>query len=555
MFSIGRFLRWVYVSRVALAAAIFATALLVWTRPDVRPEATRLATLMLVAALAVTAVSSWYTEIARRSPGSNFLYLQALFDVALVTAVVHVTGRADSDLVPLYVLVITEAALLLPARGGLLVGWLATLLYLLDALFGGHVAAFLGGATGGTALDPSVLVQVGLFGLVAVATVLVGDRLRRAGSQLGEVESELRQLRLDTTDILGTLDTGVATLDSEGRLVYMNSSAESLLGLRSRDWLGRPALAEMDRIAPGIEAVVQHTLSEGEPVRRYETRSAQAGSAGELRVLGLRTTALEREEDPWVTVVMQDITDTKRVEELGRRTERLEAVRELSASLAHEIKNPLASIRSAVEQLTGSPARLEEQDRGVLGDLVLRESDRLSRLLSGFIEFSRVEVQERVRIDLYDVAQAAVAVVRQHPDATETRVEVEGSSAELVGDPDLLHRSVFNLVLNAVQHSPANAPVRVEVTPVSGVDLPSGIEVRNAALLRVSDRGPGIDAATAARMVDPFFTTRVGGSGLGLALVHRAVEAHEGVMFIDGEEGQGTTVTVYLPTLTAEGAS
>jgi two-component system sensor histidine kinase PilS (NtrC family) len=544
MFSIERFLRWVYLARLALAAGVFAAALLVWTHPQVTPESTLVVTLILVTTLGFTAGSVWRTEISQESPSGNFLYVQALFDVVLVAAVVHTTGRAESDLVPLYVLVITEAALLLPARGGLLVGVLATQLYLLDALLGHKLPTVLGVASGPAALDPSVLVQVVLFGLIAVATVLLGDRLRRAGSQLGQVESELRQLRLDTSDILGALDTGVITVNADGTLVYMNAAAEALLGLRKGDWLGRQALEELERVAPGLGTVIGRTLSSGGPVRWYETRSQ---GASEVRVLGVRTTTLERDRDPWATVVVQDITDGKRVEALNRRAERLEAIRELAASLAHEIKNPLASIRSAVEQLTGAPAHLEARDRGVLGELVLKESDRLSRLLSGFIEFSRVEIEERTPVDLRELAEGAVEVVRQHPDAEGAVVEVDGGAVQVEGDADLLHRSIFNLVLNAVQHSPAGTPVRVAVAPVSGSALPPGAEFSQGGVLRVKDRGPGIDATTAARMFDPFFTTRTGGSGLGLALVHRIIEAHEGLMFIDGQEGEGTTVTVYLP--------
>jgi two-component system sensor histidine kinase PilS (NtrC family) len=118
---------------------------------------------------------------------------------------------------------------------------------------------------------------------------------------------------------------------------------------------------------------------------------------------------------------------------------------------------------------------------------------------------------------------------------------------EVEGDPDLLHRVIFNLVLNAVQHSGDGKVVTVLVDSVDERDLPQGADFVTAARLRVSDQGPGIRPEDAARVFDPFFTTRKGGSGLGLALVHRAVEAHEGTIFVDGEHGRGTTFTVYLP--------
>lgn len=545
MYSAERFLRWIYVARLTLATGIFAAALLVWTQPQIRPEATLLATLMLVMTLGITTGSYWSTHIAEQPPSANFLYSQALFDIVLVTAVVHMTGRAESDFVPLYVLVITEGALLLPLRGGLLVGALATLLYFADAVWGSTVTEALGGPAGEPALDASVLIRMALFFIIAAATGWLGDRLKRTGSQLGEVESELRQLRLDTDDILGTLDTGVITVDPGGRVVYMNPAAEVLLGMRAGDWLGRPALEAIDAAAPGLELVVRRTLSARGPVRWYETHTK---ATDDLRVLGVRSTALERDEQPWVTLVLQDITDGKRAEELHRRAERLEAVTELSASLAHEIKNPLASIRSAVEQLTRPDAKLVGEDRGVLGKLVLTESDRLSRLLSSFIEFSRVRLQERSEVDLVELVEHAVDIVRQHPESEDRApIELSMEPTTVEGDPDLLHRVVFNLVLNAVQHSPRDEPVFVSVAEVSGYELPPGVEIGPGARVRVADRGPGIDPEVLGRVFDPFFTTREHGSGLGLALVHRGVEAHGGNVIIDSVMGEGTAFSVYLP--------
>ncbi len=544
MFSMDAFLRWVYLARLTLAGGIFAAALLVWTQPQVAAEATLLATLMLVTSLGFTAGSSWHTHVMQQKPSANFLYAQALFDVLLVTTAVHVTGRAESELVPLFVLVITEGALLLPLRGGFLMGALAILLYFVDAVWGGELTRALGGIASDPGLDAAVLVRMALFATIALATAWLGERLRRTGSQLGEVESELRQLRLDTSDILATLDTGVVTVDSGGAIAYMNAAAETLLGMPGARWLGEPALEEMDRAAPGVELVVRRTLSSGQPVRWYETHSR---ATPDVRVLGIRSATLERDDHPWVTLVLQDITDGKRVEALHRRAERLEAVAELAASLAHEIKNPLASIRSAVEQLTRSKRTLAVADRGRLGDLVLDESDRLSRLLSSFIEFSRVEIQERTSVDLLEVVDDAVGVVRQHPDAEHVTVELSGQPIKVEGDPDLLHRVVFNLVLNAVQHSPAGTAVTVEVDRVPDRDLSSGARLSGGGRIRVGDRGPGIAEEDVGRLFDPFFTTRAGGSGLGLALVHRAVEAHKGVILVNDNDGDGTLFTVLLP--------
>jgi two-component system sensor histidine kinase PilS (NtrC family) len=267
------------------------------------------------------------------------------------------------------------------------------------------------------------------------------------------------------------------------------------------------------------------------------------------RYLGVRTTVLERAEtSPWVTAVFQDITDTKQIEDLMRRAERLQAVAELGASLAHEIKNPLASIRSAVEQIASS--RLAERDATVLRALVLKESDRLTRLLSDFMEFSRLELRRWGSVDLCKVTRDAIGLVEQHPDAVRRaciQIELPTEPVVVAGDEDLLHRAIFNLVLNAVQHTGSDGKVTVELGRVAKRDMPSSVPLERPVRLVVTDTGPGIAPEAIGRIFDPFFTTRKGGTGLGLALVHRAVEAHQGMILVDGGPQHGAQFTVYLP--------
>lgn len=530
-----RLLRWLYLGRLTLAAGIFGGALLVWSRMD--PAATRLASLVLIVPIVVTLASAWHTHLRRMEPGRNFLYAQVIFDTLLVTAVVHLTGGSQSDFATLYILVIAAGGLLLPIAGGVLIGGLASILYFADIVWG-------------QAVSPpwTVFTQIVVFALVALATGLLGDRLRQAGAALGEVESELRQLRLETDEILGALGTGVLTVDDGGRLAYLNAAGASLLGLSSAGWLGRPVLEELERRAPGVGALVSRTLEARDPVHWYETRSMEPSSA-RGRTLGVRTTVLDRPgANAWATVVVQDITDGKRVEELHRRAARLQAVAELAASLAHEIRNPLASIRSAVEQLTG--AELSEAEVSLLQRLVLNETDRLSRLLGEFIEFSRVRLRRWGRVDLGVVAGEAVELAERHPDGDfGVDIVYRPPAMPLIidGDADLLHRTIFNLVLNAVQHAGSGGRVRVELEAVMESSLPPGILVDSPVRLVVTDTGPGIPVEDQARIFDPFYTTRPGGTGLGLALVYRAVEAHRGAILVERSAGAGARFVVYLP--------
>ena len=534
LFSRSDLLRWIYLGRLILVTGILAAALRQWFLA--RPEDTLVATVMFLAAYGFTAGSFWYSHVVRREVGENFLYSQVIVDVLLVTGVVHVTGGPRSSFAPVFILVISAGALLLPLPGGVLIGALASMVYFADLVWGYQGVFHL-----------EVGLQIALFSLVALLTGLVGDRLRRAGMALGAVESELRQLRLDTGDILATLTTGVVTVDGEGKLAYANPAAETLLGLQASEWMGRPVTEELDHRAPGLGQLLRIAITEGRAVDRF--RTALPDREHRDLSLGVSTAVQERGDGgpPSATAIFQDITDMERLEALNRRTERLEAVAALSASLAHEIKNPLASIRSAVEQLTRP--HLEVQDRNTLQRLVLSESDRLSRLLSEFLDYSGLRLGKRTQVSLGAVMHDVVALVRQHPDAREVELSCEGEEQALYvdGDSDLLHRAFFNLVLNGVQFAGAGGTVHVELNDFREGRDPRRTRILNPVAVVVRDSGPGVDPSVQDRIFDPFFTTRTGGSGLGLAVVYRAVEAHEGAIFVDRAAGGGAEFVIYLP--------
>ena len=429
----ARVLRVLYVGRLSLATAIFIAAIVVWRAAD--STATLLATLAFVSTLLFTGGSLLFggqREVAEDS--NTFYYLQILFDLLLVTMVVHLTQTGTpSQLAPLYILVIAVSALVLPPSGVLLIAALGDVLYFAVAIFD-KTAEF----------DLPVLVQLGIFGAVALGCGYIGARLREANAGREEMAAELAAFRLREADI----------------------------------------------------------------------------------------------------------------ERLHTRAERLEAVAELSASLAHEIKNPLASIRSATELLAKVPGA--DDDTRTLTQLVQRESDRLSRLLSEFLDFARTGVTTVRRVDLAEIAHHAAALVAAHPDKPENvtiRELFPQTPLVVVGDDDLLHRAVFNLLLNAVQASPPGGEVRIELADVARHQLPAEAErfTRGALLLKVSDQGTGIPESVKDTLFEPFVTTKQGGSGLGLSIVHRAVEAHHGFILVDSAE-KGTKFTVILPRLNNDGS-
>jgi two-component system sensor histidine kinase PilS (NtrC family) len=533
-------LRWVYLARLAMSGAIFVAAVLAWRNAD--ENLTLIASLLITGALLFTAGSALYSVIYRKPLRRAFLYTQSLFDLIVVTAIVHVTGGGSSQFAALYILVIAAASLLLPFSGGLLIAALGCVLYFADVII-----------TPGTQLDLGVWLQLGVFSAVALGSGYIAARLRQAGAGTEQLAAELVKVRLQAADILKNIRSGIVTVDASGSLVYANPAASQLLGLRLESQVGSRVIETISTAAPELARALERAAQDGTRTSRAE---GSITNRDRRFPIGLNTTRSEDDDGAataTATAIFQDISDQKRLDSLHARAERLEAVAELSASLAHEIKNPLAAIRSAVETLGRSPRT--NADERTLADLIVRESDRLSRLLSEFLDFARVRVAKVGPVNLSAVARGAASLVAAHPDRpNDVEVVCDGANDGYVveGDEDLLHRAVFNLALNAVQASPHGGRVRVELAPLSMDQVPAGVSFDlGGVALRVSDDGPGIPAEIRDRLFDPFFTTKPGGSGLGLSIVHRAIEAHSGFVFVDSDD-RGTRVTVLLPSHQSE---
>ena len=514
-------LRSVYVGRMCVAVALYLAAAFKFA--VAAPLDLLVTSFVLVATVIVTIASYWHTHIRARVLGQTFLYAQALFDVALITTVVHITGGPQSDLTPLYVPLIAVTAVLMPPTSTALITALVGIVYVADVFFGHR-----------TALSGPIALQLSVFVAVAAVTAYFASRVSVMGAEREALAGELRNI-----------PTGIVTVDQEGHLLYCNPAAEHILGVKERQWRGRSIMPEFAKIAPEFWAAITATARRGVRAMRVE---ALVRRPDRTFPIGVTTTTLDLEPDgaPRVTAIFTDISDSKRLEELHLRAERLEAVAELSSSLAHEIKNPLASIRSSVEQL--GRAKRADPDEKFLTSLIVRESDRLSRLLSEFLDFSRVRVTECRPLDLRAVAGAAIRMVREHPDCPgDAVIDLAGGPTPMEGDEDLLHRVVSNLVLNAVQAAGKGARVSVRTGRPAAHELPGGAGIENPVSLAVSDNGPGIPESLRGRLFEPFVTGRTGGTGLGLAIVQRAVEAHRGLVLVDSTAGKGTTFTVYFP--------
>ena len=525
-------LTWLLAGRLVLVLATLLGASLVWTD---RPDVAFIATIAVVFALTLTSYGAWALFVRRTLPSTGFLQIQALVDLGLVTALVHVAGQPQSAFPALYVPVVAAYALLLPVGGGVFTALAASAMYCADTVWGQRIQP-----------DTAFWAQFAVFNVVFLIVGVLSHRLREAGVEQATLETELERVRLEADDILHNIRSGVITVDGRGRLAFINPTAERLLDLGD-DVIGQPVLDRLRERSSDLWSAIVAGIGSGRKISRGEGLVARNG--GKQFPIGLSTTVFRQEaqDAPSVTAIFTDISDLKQLHELHLRTERLEAVAALSASLAHEIKNPLASIRSSVEQLARS--RYASDDERFLADLIVRESDRLSRLLNEFLDFSRVRATEFLPVDLREVGIAVTRLVKEHPACrADAQLAVEGPRTVMEGDADLLHRILYNLVLNAVQSARGPMRVTVSVRAAHGADVPQGSDhLEQAARLQVRDDGPGIPVEIRERLFEPFVSGRPGGSGLGLAIVQRAVEAHRGLVFVDSAPGAGTTFTILLP--------
>ncbi len=528
-----RLIRWVYLARVSLASAIMLAAVVSWLITE--QDKTLIATLTFISALAITFASFAWSDVRRRPLTNAFFYLQSVVDLAVVTAVVHVT---DGQFAALYILVNAVAAILLPVRGALLVTALGIVLYAGDVYLLQAPQPAIG-----------LALQILVFSLAGAGTSYISVQLKATGIGRAALAAELKRVQLREADILRNIRSGIILVSEAGELLFANPAAAELLGADLFSRYGTPIIDTVRGVAPELAVALVRAAGEGIGTTRTEG-SLRRGT--ETVPLGVTITTTEHDAPPGartITAIFQDISDQKRLEQLHLRAQRLEAVTELSASLAHEIKNPLASIRSAVEQMSARPAATD--DERTLGALIVRESDRLSRLLSEFLDFARVRVTKQEPVDMAGVVRGAVRLAEAHPGrARDASVAVDIVGAPLIvnGDEDLLHRAVFNLTLNALQATRPGTTVKVTATLAGRDRVPRGVVAleAGAVLIDVADAGPGIPESVRDRLFEPFTTTKPGGSGLGLAISHRAIEAHRGVVLVDTSE-MGTRFSVLLP--------
>jgi two-component system sensor histidine kinase PilS (NtrC family) len=442
-------------------------------------------------------------------------------DVAIAAAVVATTGLSDSVFVFMFLLAIVNGGILLH-RGGAAAATAVALATYAALVFGLHPAP--------ASLRATLFAHGSAFLATGALAGYLAEQLRRTGERLVARESDLAAVTALHESIVQSVTSGLLTLDARGNITFLNRAGEQITGLSLAEVAAQPA----ERYFPGFE-----------PAARGEA-AFTSPSRGRL-LLGYTSFELRGDEGRGTetAVIFQDLTQLRAMEEAVQRSKRLADLGQVAAGLAHELRNPLASISGCVELLRGAKG-LSEEDQRVLG-IVLRETGRLDQLLTRFLEFTRPSPPHRRHVDLAAMAGETLDVFARDPGASGVAIERALAPTWVECDPDQLRQVLWNLLVNAAQavrESGKGGRVRVACEPLAD----------GGARVVVEDDGPGIPAADAGRVFTPFFTTKANGTGLGLAVVQRIADAHGGSVAIDAAPGGGARFTVRLPAGASDGA-
>jgi two-component system sensor histidine kinase PilS (NtrC family) len=524
-----RTLAWVRLGAgaVVLVAAPFLPATLM---PDRNTPLLALA--LLVVGLSSGALLLW-PPLTR--PGSA-AWLICLLDTGLITSVVAATGGPRSIYAFLYVLSVIAASLLLSRTGALAIAASGSVLYmgLVAARTVFSVMGPLAPMPEATRLD--VLTMVLNTGTLLVVAIVAGGLVERFHSAREELETQrkdLRDLQAFKDVILRSVGAGLIVLDRDHTVTALNRAAEEISGRRAADIIGRP-LGDLFGAVPlgAIEASIAERPHAS--AQREVTLVRPDGGRAPVRITfsALRSAEGRR---LGLIAVLDDLSTIREMEERMRRADRLATLGRLAANLAHEIRNPLASLTGAIEALAGAAGAREERER--LSQIVLRESDRLNDMIKSFLDYARPTPLARETVNVSEIIEEVLLLLehRELPPGLKT-VRDFPSPLRWTVDPQRLRQALWNLVLNAVQAMPAGG----ELTVTVAAD-------HRALKIAVADTGEGIAPGDLAHVFEPFYSTKPGGSGLGLALVHRIVQDHGGDIEVQNRPGQGTTFVVTLP--------
>jgi two-component system sensor histidine kinase PilS (NtrC family) len=493
------------------------------------------------ALLATTYVATlaYALGLSRIQDPVRFADVQIGVDLVLVTLLIHATGGAQSGYTFLYLVDVVAVALLPKRFSPGNVAAASALLFVGISLLG--YLRILPPITGQTVFPWDLTREELVFRLVVflasvVSVAALGMSLyaktRDARERLAEHERIAGDLASLHQNTIRCLSSGLVTTTLDGSITSMNDAACEILGIR----LPAPLGQRLEALIPGMAPVMAEELSLGRVIRQEVEAMHTSGTP---RCLGVSATPLSDHTGQTVGRVIhfQDLTELRSMELTVRRSERLAGIGRLAANIAHEIRNPLASISGSVEVLRAQPGT--DADARQLIDIAVREVDRVNGLISGLLDYARPRTEDRQRLDLGEMVTEIAKVFEQERRSAAIRVMLEVEPGVTIeGASGQLRQVLWNLLRNSVAAMPKGGDLRLSV---SRRERTNGA---TQALLSVADTGVGIPRQDLDHIFEPFFSRRVDGTGLGLAITARIVEDHKGTIEIASEVGKGTTFVI-----------
>jgi two-component system, NtrC family, sensor histidine kinase PilS len=540
--QLRRILLWLIGGRVAAVTVLLGSAIVIQINS---PGALPVDPFFFLIGLTYT-LTAVYCLLLRQTEQHRWIVdVQLACDVLIVSALVHMTGGVTSSFSTMYMLPIIAASTVQSLRGGLMIGVLSSVVYsgLVWAQYSGPPAMSV--VTGAEVLPPErvALYTVGLnvFGFIAVATLsgYLSEGLRRAGKELEQASNQIADLQAFSEYAINSLASGLLTTDLGGRVLTFNRAAESITGIPARYAVGRSATEILQ--LPAECASLYGPRESRPPLPRVEYDYKR--SDGRQIELGISTAILitPRGESGFV-ITFQDVTEARKQEREARIQQRLAAVGEMAAGIAHEIRNPLASMSGSIQILRQELPLTDEQAQ--LMDIVLRESERLNETIKSFLAYARPQKQSAARLDLRKAVTDTATLLQNSPELHEThdmQVDVPDDPVWCMADEGQIRQIVWNLATNGLRAMPGGGRLRLEVSSVAGEGG------TGEAMIVVSDEGVGIPSDQLEGILQPFRGGFSRGTGLGLSIVHRIVSDYGGELQVTSQQEQGTTVAVKLP--------
>ncbi len=530
---------WLMVLRVIVVTTLLGSAVTMEVVPQPESQARPLFYLIALTYLLTLAYAlAWpFTASFRRLTA----YVQILGDLVIITGTVYFTGGLENNFSLLYFISIISASIILFRAGGLIAAAIASVCYatVILTVFFGVLPDYPPMAVPTQAVEVyyySIFFNVFGFFTVASLTSYLSEGLRKTGRELEETSDHLADLQAFNQTVIDSIASGLMTTDLQGKINFLNKSAVNILGVNSEDVVGESVHKILGEGDDYIEYIQEMLVKQR--YRRME--GMYLNRRGEQIFLGMSVSYLlvKGEELSGFVFTFQDLTEIKRLEREVRMKENLATMGEMAAGMAHEIRNPLASISGSVQVLKESLG-LEGSDSRLM-NIIIRESERLSGILSDFLIYARPPRFKPDDIDLREVVEETAALLRNSAEVEEEHeiaLKMPSTPVLLFADPNQMKQITWNLARNAIKAMPAGGRLEVELINANGDEV----------VLAFRDEGVGIGDGEVHEIFMPFKGDFRQGSGLGLAVVYRMVQDYNGSIRVDSLSPRGTEISVRFP--------